>query len=32
MSGKVDKTAKGYYHSSKINNGHETFFNMELFL
>lgn len=30
MSGKVDKTAKGYYHSSKINNGHETFFNMEL--
>lgn len=30
MSGKVDKTAKGYYHSGKINDSHETFFNMEL--
>ncbi|MBC1769758.1 hypothetical protein HCB41_02540 [Listeria welshimeri] len=30
MSGKVDKTVKGNYHSSKINNGYETFFNMEL--
>ncbi|MBC1517470.1 hypothetical protein HB877_00740 [Listeria welshimeri] len=30
MSGKVDKTAKGYYYSSKINDSHETFFNMEL--
>ncbi|MBC1287980.1 hypothetical protein HB782_02575 [Listeria welshimeri] len=30
MSGKVDKTAKSYYYSSKINDSHETFFNMEL--